>query len=193
MKVEWMNHTGLSVSNMDRSLEFYRDTLGLEIERDSILEGDFLAQFTGLPESRVHIVYLGNGDGRHSVELVEFLNPIAPPQEHNLLGSSHLGFFVDDLDQFYTELSSKGIRFLSPPILRPDTTYPMVRKLCLAQDPDGNWLEFMERAPAPGRRQSLPCRPVPILRFKRFTGHGHQWWGKVEGRTLLLVGILAVK
>ena len=40
MKVEWMNHTGLSVSNMDRSLEFYRDTLGLEIERDSILEGD---------------------------------------------------------------------------------------------------------------------------------------------------------
>ena len=44
MKVEWMNHTGLSVSNMDRSLEFYRDTLGLEIERDSILEGDFLAQ-----------------------------------------------------------------------------------------------------------------------------------------------------
>ena len=69
MKVEWMNHTGLSVSNMDRSLEFYRDTLGLEIERDNILEGDFLTQFTGLPESRVHIVYLGNGDGRHSVEL----------------------------------------------------------------------------------------------------------------------------
>ena len=149
MKVEWMNHTGLSVSNMDRSLEFYRDTLGLEIERDSILEGDFLAQFTGLPESRVHIVYLGNGDGRHSVELVEFLNPIAPPQEHNLLGSSHLGFFVDDLDQFYTELSSKGIRFSSPPIERPNATYPMSRKMCLAQDPDGNWLEFMERAPAP--------------------------------------------
>ena len=149
MKVEWMNHTGLSVSNMDRSLEFYRDTLGLEIERDNILEGDFLAQFTGLPESKVHIVYLGNGDGRHSVELVEFLNPIAPPQEHSLLGSSHLGFFVDDLDQFYTVLSSIGNRFLSPPILRPDTTYPMVRKLCLAQDPDGNWLEFMERAPAP--------------------------------------------
>ena len=144
MKVEWMNHTGLSVSNMDRSLEFYRDTLGLEIERDSILEGDFLAQFTGLPESRVHIVYLGNGDGRHSVELVEYLNPIAPPQEHNLLGSSHLGFFVDDLDQFYAELSSKGIRFSSPPIERPNATYPMSRKMCLAQDPDGNWLEFME-------------------------------------------------
>jgi catechol 2,3-dioxygenase-like lactoylglutathione lyase family enzyme len=34
MKVEWMNHTGFVVSNLERSLEFYRDLLGLEVERD---------------------------------------------------------------------------------------------------------------------------------------------------------------
>ena len=149
MKVEWMNHTGLSVSDMDRSLEFYRDMLGLEIERDSILEGDFLEKLNGIPGAKVHIVYLGNGDGRHSVELVEFLNPIAPPREHNMLDASHMGFFVDDLDQFYTELSAKGIIFVNPPILLPDAIYPSARKICFAQDPDGNLLEFMERAPGP--------------------------------------------
>ena len=37
MNVEWMNHTGFVVSDMERSLIFYRDQLGLEIERDQIL------------------------------------------------------------------------------------------------------------------------------------------------------------
>ena len=37
MKVEWMNHTGFVVNDLERSLEFYRDLLGLEVERDQIL------------------------------------------------------------------------------------------------------------------------------------------------------------
>ena len=37
MKVEWMNHTGFVVSDMERSLDFYRDLLGLQEERNHIL------------------------------------------------------------------------------------------------------------------------------------------------------------
>ena len=62
MKVEWMNHTGFVVSNLERSLEFYRDLLGLEVERDQILEGEFISQLVGYPDARLHIVYLGIGD-----------------------------------------------------------------------------------------------------------------------------------
>ena len=78
MKVEWMNHTGVSVASMTRALEFYKDTLGLEIEMDTILEGDFLDQLSGQEEARAHIVYLGNGDGRHSIEPVSYTHLTLP-------------------------------------------------------------------------------------------------------------------
>ena len=43
MEIEWMNHTGFVVSDMERSLEFYRDLLGLKEERNQILEGEFIS------------------------------------------------------------------------------------------------------------------------------------------------------
>ena len=75
MEVEWMNHTGFVVSDMERSLVFYRDLLGLQEERNQILEGEFISELVGYPDARLHIVYLGMGDMRHSVELIQYLNP----------------------------------------------------------------------------------------------------------------------
>ena len=152
MKVEWMNHTGFVVSDMERSLAFYRDLLGLQEERNQILEGEFISQLVGYPNARLHIVYLGAGDVRHSVELIQYLNPPGEriePSERNNVGATHLGIIVDDLDSFYEELSSKGVRFVNPPAVRPNATYPLARKGCYLQDPDGNWLELLERPPAP--------------------------------------------
>ncbi len=153
MKVEWMNHTGFVVSDMERSLVFYRDLLGLQEERNHILEGEFISQLVGYPNARLHIVYLGCGDVRHSVELIQYLNPSGErnePSDRNDVGATHLGIIVDDLDSFYEELSSQGFRFVSPPAVRPNATYPLARKGCYLQDPDGNWLELLERPSAPG-------------------------------------------
>ena len=148
MEVEWMNHTGFVVSDMERSRAFYRDLLGLQEERDQILEGEFISELVGYPNARLHIVYLGPGDMRHSVELIQYLNPpgdvVTLPQRHQV-GATHLGVIVDDLDAFYQELSAKGVRFVSPPAVRPGAVYPMARKGCYMQDPDGNWLELLER------------------------------------------------
>ena len=152
MEVEWMNHTGFVVSDMDRSLEFYQDLLGLKQERNQILEGEFISELVGYPDARLHIVYLGTGDLRHSVELIQYLNPTGTPAampERHQVGASHLGVIVDDLDAFYAELSSRGARFVSPPAIRPGAVYPIASKGCYMQDPDGNWLELLERPPAP--------------------------------------------
>ena len=154
MNVEWMNHTGFVVSNMERSLAFYRDQLGLEIERDQILEGEFISELVGYPDAKLHIIYLGLGDMKHSVELIEYLNPrgnAAPLPERKDIGATHLGIIVDNVDEFYKELSSKEVRFVSPPAIRPDAVYPMAQKGCYMQDPDGNWQELLERPPAPER------------------------------------------
>ena len=126
--------------------------LWLEEERNHILEGEFISQLVGYPNARLHIVYLGSGDVRHSVELIQYLNPAGErtaPSDRNNVGATHLGIIVDDLDSFYEELSSKGFRFVSPPAIRPNAIYPLARKGCYLQDPDGNWLELLERPPAP--------------------------------------------
>ena len=152
MKVEWMNHTGFVVSDMERSLAFYRDLLGLKEERNHVLEGEFISQLVGYPDARLHIIYLGLGDMKHSVELIQYLNPpgvsVTLP-DRNQVGATHLGIIVDDLDSFYQELSSSGARFANPPAVRLGATYPLARKGCYLQDPDGNWLELLERPPAP--------------------------------------------
>ncbi len=46
MNVEWLHHTGFNVSDMERSLEFYRDLLGLEVTNDIVFEGAILEQMT---------------------------------------------------------------------------------------------------------------------------------------------------
>ncbi len=152
MKVEWMNHTGFVVSDMERALDFYRDLLGLAEERDYVLEGEFISELVGYPDARLHIVYLGAGDLRHSIELIQYLNPpgeVAPLPDRRNVGATHLGIIVDDLDSFYQELSARGVRFVNPPAVRSDAVYPFASKGCYVQDPDGNWLELLERAPAP--------------------------------------------
>ena len=151
MNIEWMNHTGFVVADMERSMRFYRDVLGLRVQREMINDGEFAAQLTGFDNARVHIAYLGN-DMKHAVELVHFLEPKVIPWERpprNRVGTAHLAFIVDDVDEFYRELSGRGMEFVNPPALRPEARYPWARKVCYVYDPDGNMLELIEREPTP--------------------------------------------
>ena len=89
---------------------------------------------------------------KHSVELIQYLNPPSETviiSDRKDVGATHLGIIVDDLDSFYEELSGKGMRFVNPPAVRANATYPLSRKGCYLQDPDGNWLELLERPPIP--------------------------------------------
>ena len=98
MEVEWMNHTGFVVSDMERSLEFYQDLLGLKQERNQILEGEFISELVGYPDARLHIVYLGSGD----VEFAAFRGVDPVPESRrdagsnacgrHQVGASHMGF-----------------------------------------------------------------------------------------------------
>ena len=117
MEVQWMNHTGFVVSDMERSLAFYRDLLGLSVERDQILEGDFISEVVGYPEARLHIVYLGMGDLRHSVELIQYLNPpghaVALPQRHQV-GASPPGRNRGRRGRLLPRTVGEGRRFRQP-------------------------------------------------------------------------------
>ena len=150
MNVEWLHHTGFNVSDMERSLEFYRDLLGLEVTNDLVVEGEIFEQLTAQKNPRAHIVFLGNGDNRHMLELIQWLSPIGEPinlPAMNGVGLSHLGLRVDNVNKFYNSLSARGVRFINPTAVREDAVYPQPQKLCLMKDPDGNVIELIELAP----------------------------------------------
>ena len=143
--VTGFNHSGFVVRDIDMMVQFYRDTLGLTVmrEADSVAppEGDH----TGIPGAHRTLVFVGKPEGEHVLELVHFIDPPSPEGhlERNQLGAAHVCFNVDDLEQIHTDLTARGVKFVTPPKFR-ETPEGGRTGICYAQDPEGNWLEFIE-------------------------------------------------
>ncbi len=136
-----MHHTGMCVRDMERSLAFYRDLLGMEVTIDSRITGPDIEKIMGLEGVDVRRVYLYGYGGR--VELFEYASPVgkAFPEDFgvNDVGISHIAFEVENLQGLYEELSAQGVRFNNPPL--PVKGRGMV---CYLKDPDGITLELLE-------------------------------------------------
>ena len=145
--IKSFDHTAFIVRDLEAMIAFYRDVLGLTVQWEYESQGDEqVSKFTGLPDVHMRIVYLGLGEKR-VLELIQYLNPQGidvhgPP---NALGGSHVCFLVEDLEGWYPDLKRLGLRFAGPLLKGEDLG--VVVKACYAQDPEGNWLEFMEMSP----------------------------------------------
>ena len=139
------NHSGFVVQDIDLMVAFYRDTLGLTVmnEIDSVAppEGDH----TGIPGAHRTLVFVGKPEGDHALELVHFIDPPSPDGhlDRHQLGAAHICFDVTDLEALHQELSSKGVRFVTEPIMT-DPPEGLRRGICYAQDPEGNYVEFIQ-------------------------------------------------
>lgn len=152
MEIKGLYHTGFVVSDLERSLRFYTEVLGMRVERPATeLSGPWISSVVGHPGTRLRSAFVGVGDG-HSIELLQYLSPpsvnVAPPAGRNRVGASHAGMLVDDVHAWYERLRTAVATVTGPPTLR-DADYPWARYAIYFQDPDGNWLEFVERAPKP--------------------------------------------
>ena len=67
------DHTGITVSNLERSLAFWRDVLGFEISHRPHQTGDLASEITGVAGAEISIAVL-KGYG-HKIELLEYLAP----------------------------------------------------------------------------------------------------------------------
>jgi catechol 2,3-dioxygenase-like lactoylglutathione lyase family enzyme len=146
MSTDRLHHTGLTVSDLDRSVTFYRDLLGCEVLARQEKEGGYLAAILGYPDAHVRMAHLRIPGCEHVIELFEYLVPAgthADVQPCNV-GASHLCFIVSDLRLVYESLLERGVTsFVSPPV-EVDTGINRGGLALYLRDPDGITVELFQ-------------------------------------------------
>ncbi len=140
-----VDHTGITVSNLERSVAFWRDVLGFELSHRAHHSGDLASEVTGVPGADISLVVL-KGYG-HKIELLEYL---APPdrREHVDLrpcdvGSVHVALTVDNLDAVLNAIAASG--WQAPGKTQTLKTGPNAgKRVVYVRDPDGVTIEFMQ-------------------------------------------------
>ena len=139
--IKEVRHVGIVVKNMENSLKFYRDILGLEIIRDMDEHGGYIDNMLSLDDVHVRTVKLSAGMGNTLIELLDF-------KSHNdneirnfyTIGASHVALTVDNLEDLYKHLSENNVKFNAPPQKSPDGL--VIVTFC--NDPDGTPIELVE-------------------------------------------------
>ena len=152
MAVQHLSHIGICVSNLERSLVFYRDGLGFSEAGKLDASGKPVDTLLELPGTQLHALYLERDGTR--IELLYFGEPghtgdgTARPM--NRLGLTHLSLRVDDLDATVADLARVGGRVLNETrIDNPEFRASAVFVI----DPDGIRIELVEQ---PGDPTALP-------------------------------------
>ena len=132
--VQGFDHVGITCSNIEKSVAFYRDLLGLE-------------EFHRARNSAgTDVVFLDAGGG-----MLELFGPShhvkSPAAElpEDRAGIRHIAIRVDDLEKMYRQLCDEGVEFRGPP--KAPNISPTALKLAFCKDPDGNVVELMECKP----------------------------------------------
>ena len=143
--VTGFNHSGFVVNDLEDMIAFYRDIIGLEVEKEIDSVAPPHGDHTGIPGARRKLIFMGKSEEKHSLELVHFIKPPSPEGhlQRNQLGSAHICFDVEDLSSLYSQLKKKGVHFVTSPKFATSTD-GITRGVCYANDPEGNWLEFIE-------------------------------------------------
>jgi glyoxylase I family protein len=136
-----VRHIGIVVNDMDISLKFYKDLLGLKIKSLAEEEGEFLDNMLAHKNVKNKVAKLYAGNGNALVELIASKS-FANKKNRNFftIGASHFAFTIDNLQETYEYLLENGVKFTAPPQLTPDG----YAKVTFCEDPDGTPIELVE-------------------------------------------------
>lgn len=148
MKIVGAEHTSYTVSNLERSLEFYVGVLGCHVLWQREISDKYFRDIVAMPNALVKAAHLAIPGTTHNLELFEYVQPRGSTADvrNNNPGSSHLAFLVEDLPSAYRELKAKGIQFRSEPI-GIDKGVNTGGYSVYMLDPDGITVELFEPHP----------------------------------------------
>jgi catechol 2,3-dioxygenase-like lactoylglutathione lyase family enzyme len=143
MKIHRIDHVSINVNDLPAAKAFFLD-LGLEVQGEEEMEGEWLDQLLGLKDVKTSVAFMSMPEGQASLELVKYDRPsdekdLEPPLA-NALGIRHIAFVVDDLEAMVAKLKAQGQEFFSE-IYNYEDTY----KLCYVRGPEGMILELAEQ------------------------------------------------
>jgi glyoxylase I family protein len=141
------DHTGITVSNLERSLAFWRDVLGFELSHTAHQTGELAKEITGVAGAEIKLAVLKTSSG-HKIELLEYL---APPDRKRTdvrpcdVGHVHVALLVGDLDAVLERIAASRWKAAGKP--QTLKTGPNAgKRVVYVRDPDGTTIEFMQVA-----------------------------------------------
>jgi len=137
-----LHHVGITVSDLDRSLRFYADVFGGELEWQIEGEGEGVEAISRVPGGSMRVASLKLPYGR--LELFEWRNPPGRANDRDLndIGATHICFEVDDLDAAYARLQELEVPCWYPP--QDVTEGPLAGlRFFYFEDPDGLKVELL--------------------------------------------------
>lgn len=131
-----MDNVGIVVEDLAATVDFFRE-LGLELEGEGEVAGEWAGRVTGLGDQRVEIAMMRTPDGHGRLELSRFVEPAVIADHRrapvNALGYLRVMFAVDDLDATLDRLQDKGVEMVSTEVVRFEDAY----RLCYVRGPEG--------------------------------------------------------
>ena len=130
-----MDNVGIVVDDLPGAIAFFRE-LGLELEGQATIEGDWSGRVTGLRGQRVEIAMMRTPEGHSRLELSRYLTPPAVADHRNApvnaLGYLRVMFAVDDIDDTLARLRGLGAQLVGEVV-----QYQDVYRLCYIRGPEG--------------------------------------------------------
>ena len=145
--------------DIERSLAFYRDVIGLVPVEEKVIEGAAAGALLQLPPCRMRIAFLAPAAdaeiilGLFQIEGVE-LGTMTPPSGRPALGQTALLLSTSDFDTIQDKLETAGVRFLTPPLRYPkrqasECSPAGIYREMIFYDPDDFLVSMMQIEPLP--------------------------------------------
>ncbi|MDR6902846.1 VOC family protein [Rhizobium miluonense] len=135
MAVKRMDNVGIVVEDLSGAIDFF-DELGLELEGQATIEGEWAGRITGLGDQRVEIAMMRTPDGHSRLELSRLLAPAIVADHRNApvnaFGYLRVMFAVDDIDETLERLRKRGAQLVGEVV-----QYGNAYRLCYIRGPEG--------------------------------------------------------
>ncbi len=143
MKIHRIDHVGVVVNDFSAAKDFFLE-LGLEIQSEGLVEGEWVERIVGLNNVKAIIAMLRTPDGDANIELIKFYEPLdengIQPSLSNTLGIRHICFAVEAIEAIVAKLKKKGTELVGE-----IQNYQNAYKLCYLSGPEGIIIELTEK------------------------------------------------
>jgi len=138
-----MDNVGIVVESLNSAISFFTE-LGLKLEGQAMIEGEWAGRVTGLGNQQVEIAMMVTPDGHSRLEISRFLNPPVVADHRNApvnaLGYLRVMFTVDDIEETLARLRKRGAQLVGE-VIQFEASY----RLCYIRGPKGLLIGLAEQ------------------------------------------------